>query len=173
MNITWSMFKAVVILPGTALVYVPGLIIWFTRNTAYSIDFPPENVFGWAGVIILTVPGLVLMGWTVRLFASLGGGGSPAPWDPIQNFIVTGPYLYVRNPMLTGVLLAQAAMAMFFQSWPLAIWMVFFFCLNTVYFKFSEEPGLEKRYGEPYQAYCRNVNRWVPRFSPYGQSEGA
>ncbi len=32
-------------------------------------------------------------------------------------------------------------------------WAVFFFLLNTVYFVFVEEPGLEQRFGEPYLRY--------------------
>ena len=126
--------KAIVILPGTALVYVPGLIVWLTSSTSYAASFPPKSVVVWVTGLIFLVAGLVLMLWTMRLFASKGGGGTPAPWEPIQNFVVEGPYQHVRNPMLTGVILFQIAEAILLWSIPLLIWAIFFFILNTFYF---------------------------------------
>jgi len=169
----WQFVKAIIILPGTALVYVPAAIIWFTRNTQHEAIYLPESVLNWIGAILFAVAGLVLMGWTMRLFATQGGGGTPAPWEPVKTFIATGPYRHMRNPMLTGVLLFQAAEAIFLQSWPLFFWMVFFFVLNTVYFVFLEEPGLERRFGNSYLEYKRHVPRWLPRFTPYCLSDGA
>ncbi len=163
----WPFAKAIIILPGTALVYVPAAVIWFTRNTEFAAVFPPQGIVPWIAAALPGLPGLVLMGWSVRLFATQGGGGTPAPWEPIAKFIVTGPYRYTRNPMLTGVLFFQAAEAVFLHSWPLFIWAVLFFALNTVYFIFSEEPDLAKRYGEAYLDYKRQVPRWLPRLTPY------
>ena len=47
------------------------------------------------------------------------------------------------------------------------LWAVGFFLVNHVYFLFSEEPGLEKRFGEGYRAYRANVPRWIPRLRPW------
>jgi protein-S-isoprenylcysteine O-methyltransferase Ste14 len=165
------LIKAIVILPGTALVYVPSLIVWFTGDTAYAASLPGSRVIPWLAGLPFAAAGLVLMVWTMRLFALKGGGGTPAPWEPIRNFIILGPYRYVRNPMLTGVILFLAAEAIFLQSVPIALWMAFFFVLNTVYFTLSEEPQLEKRYGPPYADYKRNVGRWVPRLTPYSGND--
>ncbi|MGI9356371.1 MAG: methyltransferase family protein [Rhizobiaceae bacterium] len=159
--------KAIVVLPGTALAYVPALIVWLTRNTSYAASFPPQSGFVWLASLIFAVPGLVLMIWTMRLFAEKGGGGTPAPWEPIQNFVVEGPYQHMRNPMLTGVILFQIAQAILLQSTPLFGWAVIFFIINTFYFMFSEEPQLEKRFGDSYIDYKRNVPRWIPRRTPY------
>ena len=32
---------------------------------------------------------------------------------------------------------------------------------------YSEEPGLEKRFGDSYREYRRNVRRWLPRVTPW------
>jgi protein-S-isoprenylcysteine O-methyltransferase Ste14 len=32
---------------------------------------------------------------------------------------------------------------------------------------YVEEPGLEKRFGESYREYKRNVPRWIPRWRPW------
>ena len=34
-----------------------------------------------------------------------------------------------------------------------------------------EESGLEKRFGESYREYRRNVPRWLPRFRPWSGGE--
>jgi len=36
-------------------------------------------------------------------------GGTLAPWDPPVECVVWGPYLYTRNPMMTGILLIITA----------------------------------------------------------------
>lgn len=75
--------------------------------------------------------------------------------------------LYVRNPMITGVLFMLSAEAMLFQSWPLALWMGIFFMGNAIYFPLVEEKGLEKRFADDYRRYKANVPRWIPRLHPW------
>jgi protein-S-isoprenylcysteine O-methyltransferase Ste14 len=54
-----------------------------------------------------------------------------------------------------------------FASYGIALLAIFFFVLNTVYFIFSEEPGLERRFGSEYNEYKKNVPRWIPRLKPW------
>ncbi len=164
---TRGMLKAVIILPGTAIIYVPGLVIWLTRNTSYAASWSQNTILGWLAGFSFAAVGLALMIWTMRLFMTKGGGGTPAPWEPIKNLIIEGPYRYLRNPMLSGVILFLIAEALILQSVPVLLWALFFLALNTVYFALSEEPQLEKRYGTPYVEYKKNVPRWLPRLSPY------
>ena len=170
-QVNLPLIKAIVILPGTALVYVPSLIVWLTRDTAYAASLPGPRAIPGLSALPFGAAGLILMIWTMRLFTLKGGGGTPAPWEPIRNFIVLGPYRYVRNPMLTGVILFLAAEAILFRSVPVALWAALFFGLNTVYFMRSEEPQLEKRFGQAYRNYKREVPRWVPRLTPYSGSD--
>ena len=69
--------------------------------------------------------------------------------------------------MITGLLFFQTDEAIFLHSWPLFLWMMFFFTLNTVCLAWSEEPSLEKRFGETYLDYKRHFPRWLPKFKPY------
>ena len=165
------LIKAIIILPGTALVYVPALIVWLTRNTAWAASIAPVPAMTWLAGLAFAVAGLILMFWTMRLFAVKGGGGTPAPWQPIRNFVVLGPYRHVRNPMLIGVNLFLTAEAILLQSMPVFLWMVAFVIVNTIYFALSEEPQLEKRFGQAYANYKRDVPRWIPRLTPYRGSE--
>jgi protein-S-isoprenylcysteine O-methyltransferase Ste14 len=69
--------------------------------------------------------------------------------------------------MITGVLLVLAGESLFFGSWPLVGWLAAFFVIHAIYLLRIEEPGLERRYGEEYQAYRANVPRWFPRVRPW------
>ncbi len=162
-----SFFKAILILPGTVLVVIPAFLIWLSQGTAYAATLPPVLSVRVLAAVVFGAAGLSLMVWTMRLFAQKGGGGTPAPWEPIRNFIVQGPYRYMRNPMLTGVILSLVAEAVLLWSIPVGLWMVFFIIANTVYFAFVEEPGLERRFGDAYRAYKTEVPRWLPRRTPY------
>ena len=90
-----------------------------------------------------------------------------APWNPIDKLITTGPYAYVRNPMLLGVFLVLGGEALLFTSYPLAIYLIIFIIISALYFPLSEEKGLEKRFGQEYITYKSNVPRFIPRLSPY------
>ena len=158
--------KGIVILPGTALVYVPGTILWLLADEPGAMaPAGPIHPRFWVGMA-LAVPGFILAVWTVRLFVT-SGQGTPAPWDPPKRLVIRGPYRHVRNPMITSVLLMLGAESLLLGSWYLAGWMSVFFFLNTIYFRLVEEPRLEQRFGHSYRQYKVNVPRWIPRRRPY------
>ena len=153
------------LLPFTVLVVIPFLIERdFEIPLMGSQGLLPilQSVVGLA----LMAAGLAGIAWTVGLFAFIGKG-TLAPWSPPGRLVVAGPYAYVRNPMITSVIVVLLGEAIFFGSWPILAWTIFAFLLNHFYFIFSEEPGLSKRFGEEYEAYKKNVPRWVPRLKPW------
>ena len=89
------------------------------------------------------------------------------PWDPTRKLVVAGAYRYVRNPIILSVIILLAGEALFFGSYGIAVLAILFFVINSLYFIFSEEPGLEKRFGEAYREYKKNVPRWIPRWKPW------
>ncbi|PHQ86901.1 MAG: RemK protein [Thalassobium sp.] len=160
----WRVTKTVLILPGTVLVYVPLLIHYLTGG--WPFGGPVGGVVAWSVAVILAVPALALAATTMRLFVDQGKG-TPAPWDPPTKLVVSGPYRYVRNPMLTSVMVFIIAEATVLNSLALLGWAVVFFALNTVYFISSEEPALVRRFGDTYLHYKSSVPRWVPNIRPY------
>jgi protein-S-isoprenylcysteine O-methyltransferase Ste14 len=160
---TWRHARAIGLLPGMATLVIPGLLVWITDSI---------NV-GW-GIAALTIPvggvliaaGLSLVVRTVALVVTVGRG-TLAPWDPTSRLVVQGPYRYVRNPMITGVLTILLGEAALLGSWAILIWTGTFFAMNAIYFPLSEEPGLRRRFGEDYERYRANVPRWVPRLRPW------
>jgi protein-S-isoprenylcysteine O-methyltransferase Ste14 len=135
----WRHAAAVLLLPVVATVGIPALIVWQSGAT-----FGPLAFVG--------VP-LIALGL--------------APWDPTTRLVVRGPYRYVRNPMISGVLFILLGEAALFNSIPLLVWSAAFFAVNAVYFPLVEEPGLARRFGDDYERYKANVPRWLPRMRPW------
>ena len=161
-----ELIKAIIILPGTALVYIPGAILWLLAETPGAVAPAGAGQPRFRIGIVLAAIGLVLAVRTVRLFLT-AGKGTPAPWAPPTRLVVRGPYRHVRNPMITSVLLMLGAESLLLGSWHLAGWMSVFFLLNTIYFSLVEEPGLEQRFGDSYRRYKANVPRWIPSWRPW------
>jgi protein-S-isoprenylcysteine O-methyltransferase Ste14 len=158
--------RAISLLPGMVVVLIPLLILIGTgSNVGWGLGKGVALLPIFLGFTLIAV-GFALWLWTVRLFARVGKG-TLAPWDPTQRLVVEGPYRHVRNPMITAVLAVLAGEAALFGSLPLLIWFALFFAVNYVGFRVYEEPDLERRFGEDYRTYKRNVPRWLPRHSPW------
>lgn len=155
------MIKAIMTLPMMVTIVLPSILLYLTN---WHLD----RVQVWTVIlgIICLIIGLCLVVSTVKLFLNVGKG-TLAPWDPTQKLVVSGPYAYVRNPMITGVVLILLAESLIFYSSALCIWSIVFACVNIIYFILSEEPGLRKRFGKEYEEYCNNVPRIVPRLTPW------
>src|SRR6185369_1094655 len=151
---------AIAALPFTVAVLLP---LWIARwNPAFRLaDSAPARLGQGAGLICLAI-GLLLFFSSLRRFAG-EGEGTLAPWDPPRNLVVRGPYRYVRNPMISGVLFIVFGEALVLRSSAQLEWALTFLLLNAVYIPLLEEPGLRRRFGQSYQEYCRHVPRLFPR----------
>ena len=89
------------------------------------------------------------------------------PWYPTRKLVTVGVYRYVRNPMILSVLLLLVGESLLFASYGISALAILFFVINSIYFVYSEEPGLEQRLGEEYREYKCNVPRWIPRRKPW------
>ena len=158
---------AILLLPFLVVVGVPYWLL--TTFAANDYRWSDGSLVAWlprsVGAICL-LAGFVLFSWCVSLFARVGQG-TLAPWDPPRNFVAVGPYRFVRNPMISGVALMLIGQALLWGSWLVSLWAGAFVGLNHLYFVLSEEPGLERRFGENYRVYRANVPRWIPRLRPW------
>jgi len=156
---------SIAILPGMVTVAVP---IWIARRN--GIAFAPPAT---APDVALIAAGLIALGGGLFLFvASLArfvteGRGTLAPWDPPRRLVVRGPYRYVRNPMISGVIFITFGEAMMLRSMPHAEWALAFVLLNLVWIPLFEEPVLTAMFGDDYRRYRRHVRRFIPRLRAY------
>jgi protein-S-isoprenylcysteine O-methyltransferase Ste14 len=156
---------AIAILPGTVLVLVP---VWIAQRYAVTPalgESPGQVALQLVGLVLLAV-GLLLFLASLRRFAA-EGKGTLAPWDPPRELVLRGPYRFVRNPMISGVIFLLFGEALTLLSLPHAVWAATFLMLNLIYIPLMEEPQLERRFGESYREYRRHVRRFLPRLRPW------
>jgi len=150
-----------------AMVYATGFVaLWsWLALRARQFDLDRGNFLpfwtGFIGVAFFALGALVVVSCVVAFVVS--GKGTPAPFDPPREFVPSGPYRFVRNPMYVGALLALSGYGLFARSPSVLGLAAAAFLLAHVFVLVVEEPSLARRFGESYAAYRRATNRWIPR----------
>ncbi len=126
-----------------------------------------NDIFPRALSIILSLPvfsfALFLIGWSILNF--LREKGTPVPFNPPPRLVLTGPYAYVRNPMLTGIFALLFAFGVLLSSVSLLfVFTPLFIYINVWELKAIEEPELLKRFGEDYIEYRERTPMFFPGF---------
>ncbi len=114
---------------------------------------------------------LIVVGLALTLYCAwalfVPGKSRPAPYDAGGAFTIAGPYRFVRNPYMLGILLAawgevlvMSLVAMFVYAF-LLTWVIHFWVV------FYEEPSLQESFGPEYETYRRAVPRWFPKLRRY------
>jgi len=160
-------FRAIVII--TAIMFTFGWLMGYLRplDASHGVELPawvqvPGIVAVVAGAALVLLCGAML---STRGIGTLRG----EEWFMPREFVATGPFQFVRNPMSLGGAVLMTGFALLHRSTiglGLAAALFLVFHLIVVYL---EEPGLEKRFGDSYRDYRRNVRRWLPRITPWPQ----
>jgi protein-S-isoprenylcysteine O-methyltransferase Ste14 len=115
----------------------------------------PRDVIGW---------GLVAL-WLALTFGSIGlfwrRHTSIIPNRPASTLVAAGPYRFTRNPMYVGLALLTAALGILLDTW----WPIILLVPALVFIRVAviarEEEYLRRRFGAEYEAYLRQVRRWI------------
>jgi protein-S-isoprenylcysteine O-methyltransferase Ste14 len=156
----WNHIRAVVLLPGMNTVIIPSLLLWlFADLQLGKVAFAAD-----AAAVCLALPllvfGISLVSRAIALFVGRGEG-TLAPWDPTCVLITGDIYRFSRNPMKAGLFLILIGETLLLRSTALAVWTTCFVLANVLYIRWFEEPGLRRRFGSDYEAYCGSVARWL------------
>lgn len=108
--------------------------------------------------IVLGAAGLLWCAWDF----SINGRGTPSPLDPPKELVASRLYRFSRNPMYVSIHAILIGEAWLFQSVLLWAYVAGNFLCYHLLIVCYEEPILRKRFGAPYEQYCRTVRRWIP-----------
>jgi protein-S-isoprenylcysteine O-methyltransferase Ste14 len=139
------------------LIAVPARLLARAGITGPADLGAPELV----GVLAAILGAAVSM-WCILTFVRVGRG-TPAPFDPPRRLVVRGPYRLVRNPMYLGAALALAGATIVYHSVALLGYLVALGVVTQGLVTWYEEPTLNRLFGSDYEAYRREVRRWLPR----------
>lgn len=155
------------------------LVLWTLVKVAFAV-----LLVGWGALHLrrwdayvglrlpgwVRVPGLVLMvagGFVVLVcggvLSTRGILSTPGERFWPKEFVVFGPFRYVRNPMSLGWVVCMLGLGLYESSVSVVLFTAALFLFLHSIVVLVEEPGLEKRFGESYREYKRSVNRWVPK----------
>lgn len=152
-------------------IFVPGMMtVGFPAGVLLlrgAIPRPQSGgLLGLAGIVLLAIGAFVYF-WTAFDFVDKGRG-TPFPLDPPKTVVRRGLYAWVRNPMYLGVLTVVLGEAALFRAPELVAYLASVVTGFGLFVRFYEEPNLRKRFGTPYEQYCREVPRWIPRWPGTG-----
>jgi len=159
------LLKSFTILRG--LVYSAGFI-WLWTWLALSVrSFDarlPVSLPLWLRPpgVVLALAGALLAGTCIATFLTRGRG-TPAPFDPPREFVASGPYRYVRNPMYVGAAAVILGAGLAVSSPSLALLALAFLLITHLFVIVYEEPTLADKFGASYQQYRSSVHRWLIR----------
>jgi protein-S-isoprenylcysteine O-methyltransferase Ste14 len=148
------------------LVYSAGFV-WLWSWLAISIrpfDAGLPALPSWLRPVGVTLAcaGALLAAACIATFVTRGRG-TPAPFDPPREFVASGPYRYVRNPMYVGATAVLLGTGLALSS-PSIVVLAFAFLLTMHLFVIvHEEPALAERFGTSYRQYRSTVHRWLIR----------
>lgn len=97
------------------------------------------------------------------LWLVIVGKGPFVEFDPPREFVATGPYRWMRNPVAAALIVTGLGEAIFFQSFGILVFVLIGLPLAHLQVTRIEEPRLRQRFGASYENYLRTVNRWLPR----------
>lgn len=140
-------------------IWIPYEII--SSRYAYSFNI---GVLRYLGLCFIVLG--IIIGILCSIVFVVQGKGSPIPFSPTKELVVTGIYRYVRNPIYiagSSVLIGEAIL---FQSFGLLIYFIIIFGIFCVHV-LLEETHLEGEFGETYNHYRKSVPRWIPQLRPY------
>ncbi len=162
----WILFKTfsqIVVVWSVILAVLPNLLVWIEQKIGFEqISFPFQTALSVVLFVLASVPGV----WAAIVMSKYGKG-TPLPLDHATEFVVQGPYAYIRNPMAFSGILQGIVVALFFGSPLVLIYALMGSLIWQVIFRPLEEDDLEARFGAEYLSYKEAVRCWVPRVVAY------
>lgn len=116
-------------------------------------------------IFLLAVPGIS----AVLEFAERGHG-TPLPYDPPKNLVVSGVYRYVANPMQLSCSLVMLGWAGLLRNGSMAAAAGMSLVYSAGVAEWDEQQDLKRRFGTRWVMYRAEVKNWWPRWKPFGST---
>ena len=148
----------VLTVPGTVVVCIPYVLCrWTFAAPLFAI-----GAGRWFGVALIVGALPIFFDFVVRFVRE--GKGTPAPVAPTLRLVVGGTFRYVRNPGYIAVVSLLVGQALLFGSGAVLLYAFTVAAGFHLFVVLYEEPTLRRQFGAAYEAYCRDVPRWLPRW---------
>ncbi|MGB2668699.1 MAG: isoprenylcysteine carboxylmethyltransferase family protein [Candidatus Acidiferrum sp.] len=155
-NASWSLVR---VLLAVSLVFWCALHL---RSLDRHFGFGLPHWGRIPGLLMIAVGGGLVL-WCGSILANVGIFESPGSRMLPREFVVIGPFRYIRNPMSLGATALFAGFGLWLGSISILLFSAILFLIFHFVAVQIEEPGLEKRFGNKYVEYKQTVGRWIPK----------
>ncbi len=190
----WLVGEAVLII---SCLFPSLLIYQLTANRQQVLARALIQSYIWGGWIVFLIPSIVLYindknifnffhmsllhtsisllglgfsmvpGYLALIEFASKGRGTPIPFDPPQKLVTTGIYSYVANPLQVSTMMIFISIMFAYKSWMMLFPIFVVFVYSELFVRWHHTVDIEKRFGDEWFEYRKNVKNWVPRFSKY------
>jgi protein-S-isoprenylcysteine O-methyltransferase Ste14 len=140
------------------LLYALAVLIGVLLDRRWPLPIAASRLTTLAG-------GIFVLGWMALALVSIGrfrrSNTSIVPMRPAEALVLTGPYLYTRNPMYLSLALLTAGCGLLLATWWPIVLLVPTLALVQQFVIVPEEQYLRRRFGTEYEAYTLRVRRWL------------
>ena len=140
------------------LIYAGALLAGLAANKLYSVPFLPRGVsraLGWPSVVAGLAIGLLGFRQMKRAQTNVD------PRKPTTAIVSEGPYRYTRNPLYVGMTLIYGGFTARANALPAALLLPVVLTVMRRGVIEREERYLERKFGDEYLQYKRQVRRWI------------
>jgi protein-S-isoprenylcysteine O-methyltransferase Ste14 len=169
-SLKWLFFKTsiqIVIMWGLSIFLVPSIINYLEL----TFRIPQFYFFGQSLITPVIFFLASIAGLNIAFLMVKKGKGTPLPMDGTQNLVVAGAYKYVRNPMALFGGIQVISVGLWLGSFFVIAYAMIGILIWQLFARPAEEKDLEKRFGESYIRYKKEVRCWIPRFRGYKNAE--
>ncbi|MFC1760124.1 methyltransferase family protein [Candidatus Neomarinimicrobiota bacterium] len=132
----------------------------------FSNPYPPVIYFGFV---------LLAIGETIRIWAvRYAGGRTRTTKVGAPSICSSGPFAYIRNPLYLGNMINFSGIVLIAGGsniWLILFITLLFFIIQYLLIISLEQETLNKKFGEEYLVYCKNVPAFIPRLTPWKNSK--
>lgn len=127
-----------------------------------DIYYQDIDVFNYAGIFFMNFGALIAIWCTIVMHATKKA--SVSPFTPPKKVITTGPFKYVRHPMMWAINFVIIGEIFAWRSPMVFIWFLIWIRFSVIYIARHEEPYLISIFREDYLDYCKKTPRWFMKF---------
>ena len=146
-----------VIFVALVFFYFPALFVDLNDELGWPVwQTGPTRILG--GLLI--AGGVAVILYCTGVFARVGRG-TPIPAAPPENLVIHGFFRFSRNPMYVADVAVWLGIFLFAGHAGLLLYAVIATLVVQAVIVLWEEPDLVRRFGAEYEAYQREVPRWL------------
>ncbi len=144
----------------------PPTLFWIIISAIFAVErfFPlmrfTEPWILWGGIAVF-VFGVGVSVAGKNLFERIGT--NVYTFEEPGELVTEGVFSISRNPMYLGLVLAVIGAAMVSRTLAALVLSALFAVIVRYCYVAYEERAMRRKFGDPYEAYCRSVRRWIGR----------